>query len=72
MYNIFKYDNKKNRYQKVKSIQYNHWYKYNTDLYHCRIESEYYNSEYIQKFIYSFIICLFRKHSPYKNCANYA
>ena len=20
----------------------------------------------------SFIICLFRKHSPYKNCANYA
>ena len=22
--------------------------------------------------IHSFIICLFRKHSPYKNCANYA
>ena len=35
MYNIFKYDNKKNRYQKVKSIQYNHWYIYNTDLHYC-------------------------------------
>ena len=23
-------------------------------------------------FIHSFIICLLRKHSPYKNCANYA
>ena len=23
-------------------------------------------------YIHSFIICLFRKHSPYKNCANYA
>ena len=30
------------------------------------------NIERFISFIHSFIICLFRKHSPYKNCANYA